>query len=78
MLPPAHSLKSFESAAEQAAAPQQAAEQAVAAQTGESTDQLEDGVVNDDVTHPEEDQDAEQLAGDDVEYDLGDETKGGA
>ncbi|MFR9778426.1 hypothetical protein ACL02O_20535 [Micromonospora sp. MS34] len=52
----------------------------------ESPDQVEvtedrsaDGVVDDeDVTHQDEDEDAEELAGEAVEYDLGDEKRGGA
>ncbi|MGR6319020.1 hypothetical protein Q2K19_30865 [Micromonospora soli] len=42
-------------------------------------DRSEDGVVDDeDVTHQDEDEDAEELAGEAVEYDLGDEKRGGA
>jgi hypothetical protein len=70
---------SQQAAAEQATAAQQAADQAVAAQPEVPGDQLEDSVVDDDdVTHQDEDQDAEQLAGEDVEYDLGDDREGRA
>ena len=67
-----------QAAAEHATAAQQAAGQAVAAHPELLADQLEDGVAtDDDVTHQEEDQDAEQLAGDAVEYDLDGDSKGG-
>ncbi|MFE9689216.1 hypothetical protein [Micromonospora sp. NPDC005806] len=62
-----------------AGAPMDEAQQAAPGQVVVAEDLAEDGVVgDDDVTHQEEDEDAEELAGDRVEYDLGDEKQGGA
>jgi hypothetical protein len=55
------------------------AEQEPPDQVAAAEDRAEDGVVDDeDVTHQDEDEDAEELAGETVEYDLGDEKRGGA
>jgi hypothetical protein len=55
------------------------AEQETPDQVVITEDRPDDGVVDDeDVTHQDEDEDAEELAGETVEYDLGDERRGGA
>jgi hypothetical protein len=55
------------------------AEQETPDQVAAAEDRPDDGVVDDeDVTHQDEDEDAEELAGETVDYDLGDEKQGGA
>lgn len=67
-----------QTAAGHATVAQEAAAQTSAAIAEPLDDQLEHGVAtDDDVTHQDEDPEAEQLAGEEVAYDLGDDDKGG-